>query len=318
MTTGTPNPLAPLLDRQGLVILDGGLATTLEGHGFDLDDPLWSARLLVEDPGAIRTVHEDFLRAGADVITTATYQASLPGLAARGLGPAAAAALIETGVDLACEARDKVLGEPTWDTRRPRPLVAASIGPYGAYLADGSEYDGQYGLSSQELQDFHRPRWEILAGSRADLLACETLPSLVETQALLELLQDTPGRWAWFSFCCRDGQHLWDGTPLKEVAAICDGVATVAAVGINCTDPRHVASLLTEAAEGTDKPLLAYPNSGEVYEAATRGWLPGDGAAGDFTGMAAGWRAQGASILGGCCRVGPRHIAEVRKALLGG
>jgi len=318
MNTATPNPLSSIIDRHGVAILDGGLATTLEERGHDLDDPLWSARLLLEDPAAIRGVHEDFLRAGADVITTATYQASLPGLAARGLGKEAATALIETGVDLAREARDRVMDEPTWDIRRPRPLVAASVGPYGAYLADGSEYDGRYGIGRDELLDFHRTRWEILTRGGADLLACETLPSVVETEALLELLEGTPGCWAWFSFCCRDGEHLWDGTPLAEAVARCAEVPGVAAVGVNCTAPEHVASLLTNARGADDLPLIAYPNSGEIYDPRNKDWRAGSGVPEMFTNSVAEWQSRGAVAIGGCCRVGPEAIRELKRALSGG
>jgi homocysteine S-methyltransferase len=316
MKLAAGNPFAAILKDQGLVILDGGLATTLEDRGHDLDDDLWSARFLMEEPEAIRSVNEDFLRAGADVIATATYQATLPGLEARGMGPEEAAALIRSGVDLARQARQNVLAEAAWDTRRPHPLVAASVGPYGAYLADGSEYDGRYGLTRKELRDFHRSRWEILAGSGADLLACETLPSLIETEALLDLLDTTPDTWAWLSFCCRDEDCLWDGTPLREVARRCDETGRVAGVGINCTDPRHVPALLQEARQATSLPLIVYPNSGETYDATTRAWLPGQGEAGDFTKMAATWRTAGATVIGGCCRVGPQDITDLRRKLL--
>ena len=190
------NPLLRTIDQQGFVVLDGGLATTLEARGYDLNDDLWSARVLLEEPDAIRQVHRDFLDAGADCIVTASYQASLTGFARRGLDADEGEALIRASVDLALEARQNFLDENDDSTVRPRPLVAASVGPYGAFLADGSEYTGQYDLDDAGLLEFHRERWRILADTPADLLACETIPSLRETSVLLSLLSDTPGRWA--------------------------------------------------------------------------------------------------------------------------
>jgi homocysteine S-methyltransferase len=217
MSATPSNPLFPFLEQQKAMILDGGLATTLEERGFDLDDDLWSARVLLEDPEAISEVHGDFLAAGADVIITATYQATISGLARRGLDFNQAREQLELAVRLAVTARDNFWSAPAKHLNRLRPLVAASVGPYGAYLADGSEYAGSYGLAAAELLEFHRDRWNILAAGPADLLACETLPCLEEAAVLLELLQATPDRWAWFSFSCRNGSELSDGTPFARV-----------------------------------------------------------------------------------------------------
>jgi homocysteine S-methyltransferase len=315
MPARTANPLLPFVDRQGALILDGGLATTLADRGHDLDDPLWSARVLIDRPAAIGSVHADFLAAGADVITTATYQASAAGFAARGLDAAAAASLMNQAVDLAVDARDRFWSDTGQTSGRLRPLVAASVGPYGAYLADGSEYSGRYEIDARQLRTFHRDRWQLLAASRADLLACETLPSLVETEVLLELLDETPQRWAWFSFSCRDGATLWDGTPLATAVARCSGRPGVAAVGINCTDPRHVGSLIAFARRATDLTVIVYPNSGERYEPSTKTWQPGPPGA-DITAAARRWRRLGAAGIGGCCRIGPGDIARIRAALL--
>lgn len=309
------NPLKSILDRQAVVILDGGLASTLEERGFDLDDDLWSARVLLEDPEAIGQIHEDFLTAGADCIITATYQASLPGLKRRGFNQAEARAQLELAVELALAARNRFLENSDNGPDRPKPLVAASIGPYGAYLADGSEYTGNYGISSEELRRFHAERWEILAQSRADLLACETLPSLEETRVLLDLLPDTPGRWAWFTFSCRDGDHLWDGTPFVDALELCAASSQVCGIGINCTAPEFISPLLTRGRQLTDKPLIVYPNSGEIYLPDNKSWAP---APRDLClqDLAPRWAALGADVIGGCCRVGPETITAVRTVLL--
>ncbi len=308
------NPLLRIIDQQGFVVLDGGLATTLEARGYDLNDDLWSARVLLEKPDAIRQVHRDFLDAGADCIVTASYQASLTGFARRGLDADEGEALIRASVDLALEARQNFLDENDDSTVRARPLVAASVGPYGAFLADGSEYTGQYDLDNAGLLEFHRERWRILADSPADLLACETIPSLRETSVLLSLLADTPGRRAWFSFSCRDGLRLNDGNRFTDAVRLCADVPQVAAVGVNCTAPRYIPSLIAEARRVTALPLIAYPNLGEKYDAATKSWGGAPQTAGWLESVPL-WLAAGAQGIGGCCRVGPREIAEIRRLL---
>ena len=206
------DPLAPFLREQGFVVLDGGLATELEVRGHDLRDPLWSAKVLLDDPETVRAVHTAYLEAGADCIATVTYQASVPGFAARGLGRDEGLQQLRRAVALAVEARDAFWADPDHRAGRLRPLVVASVGPYGAYLADGSEYRGDYGLSRAELMDFHGERWRVLAGAGADLMACETIPSAVEAEVLLALLEESDGNWAWISFSCRGGDRISDGS----------------------------------------------------------------------------------------------------------
>jgi homocysteine S-methyltransferase len=308
------NPIADFIKHRRILVLDGGLATALEAHGCDLNDDLWSARVLIEAPGTIRQVHLDFLHAGADCITTASYQASLAGFQRRGLSDDEGKALLARSVDVATEARDAFWADPANRAGRRRPLVAASIGPYGACLADGSEYTGSYDIDGGGLHDFHRGRWQMLAASDADLLACETIPSRPETEVLLRLLDETPHVWAWMSFSCRDGKRISDGTPLVEVVRFCDTVPRVAAVGVNCTAPRFIASLIAEARSGTGKPIIVYPNSGERYDVASRSWTAG-GAQPDWATLSQEWAALGATCIGGCCRVGPSEITEIRRVL---
>ncbi len=298
-------------------MLDGGLATELEERGHNIDHPLWSAHLLLTHPEEIRNVHRSYLEARADCLITASYQASIPGLMAEGASEEDARSIIARSVTLACEARDRFLEAPGDAGRdRVRPIVAASIGPYGAALADGSEYRGDYGVSDGDLRDFHRPRWEVLARSGADLLACETIPSLQEARVLQGLLREMPEVRAWMSFSCRDGHHISDGTPLVECASLFDGDEQVVAVGVNCTSPRHIEALIGQARLGApSKPIVVYPNSGEVFDAKTRLWS-GCSDASDFGDAALSWFRCGASLIGGCCRTGPQHIRAMRAALI--
>ncbi len=295
-------------------MLDGGLATELEAAGHDLSDSLWSARLLLDDPGAIARVHSAYLEAGADCIITASYQATVAGFMAKGLTAERAGALLLSAITLAEEARDTYWSIQQNRQDRLRPLVAASVGPYGAFLADGSEYRGEYGLTVDELVAIHRPRWHLLAQSRADLLACETIPSALEVQAIARLLQETPEWPAWISLSCRDAEHINDGTRIVEAVAPLLPLPQVVAIGVNCTAPRYVSDLLGVLAEVTDKPLLAYPNSGERYDAANNCWL-GTSDAVEFGQEAPAWYEAGARLIGGCCRTGPAHIRQMRSAL---
>jgi homocysteine S-methyltransferase len=310
----TSDPLGRFLAGGGTVVLDGGLATELEKAGFDVDHPLWSARLLRDAPEAITNVHAAYLDAGADCITSASYQATVAGFVREGLTPATARALLLRSVGLAQEARDSFWADSRRRAGRQRPLVAASIGPYGAYLANGAEYTGDYDLDEAGLVAFHRERFRLLAESSVEILACETIPSAAEARALANLLAEAPAARAWFSFTCRDGRRLSDGTPFVEIVRDLAPLPRVAAVGVNCTAPEHVEELLRAAAAVTDKALVAYPNSGELYEAATRSWR-GASTTADWSRLARTWRQAGARLIGGCCRTGPRTIEAIRRAL---
>lgn len=304
------NPVATILEHYPVIVLDGALATELERRGCDLNDPLWSAKVLMETPELIRQVHLDYFRAGADCAITASYQATLEGFARRGLTAEKAITLIQLSVRLALEARDEFWRDPANQVGRPRPFVAASVGPYGAFLADGSEYRGDYGLTEEELIDFHRPRLAALVAAGAEMLACETIPCLVEAQALARLLEEFPGVMAWFSFSAKDEAHISHGERLADCAALLDGHPQIAAIGVNCTPPRYIPDLLRAAGKATGKPLLTYPNSGETYHAGDNSWS-GVAECEAFGLQARTWHDAGARLIGGCCRTTPAFIAEV-------
>ncbi|MBK8135768.1 MAG: homocysteine S-methyltransferase [Chloroflexi bacterium] len=307
------DPIAGILAAHRLVMLDGAMGTELQARGCDVADPLWSARVLIEQPELIRQVHADYYAAGADVATTASYQATIEGFGRRGLSHEQAAGLMRLSVRLAVEARDAFWSEPANRAGRSRPLVAASVGPYGAYLADGSEYRGDYGLSEDELAEFHRERFGVLAESGADLLACETIPCLSEARALLRLLDAHPGVTAWISFSCRDGLHTNHGELIAECAALAGAHPQVAAVGVNCTAPEFIPDLVAAMHAATGKPILAYPNTGEAYDPVSKTWIDG-GACDSFAAQADTWAAAGARVIGGCCRTTPAHIRALAGA----
>lgn len=340
--TPATDPLARWLAAQPRLVLDGALATELERRGADLNDPLWSARLLLEQPDLIRQVHLDYFRAGADVATTASYQATFEGFARRGLDTDAAADLMRLAVRLAREARTQFLAESPAGTRVP--LVAASVGPFGAMRADGSEYRGHYGLGDDAeteaaLMAFHRPRLQVLAegmgpsmdGRGADLLACETVPCIAEARALARLMTERPGTFGWISYSCRDAGHNSQGEAWADCVRALNDFDAVAAIGVNCTAPQHIEALVATAQALTTKPIVVYPNAGEVYDPVLKRWFSagtqaadgGDGsgaathhhasAADAFAAQAQRWAAAGARLIGGCCRTGPGEIAALRR-----
>jgi homocysteine S-methyltransferase len=290
-------PDLPHAIADGVVVLDGGLATLLEARGHDLSSDLWSARLLRDDPEAIVAAHGEFFDAGAQVATTASYQASFDGFATLGLDASEAAELMRLSVALATRARDE---------HRPDGWVAASVGPYGAYLADGSEYRGDYDLDVAALRAFHRPRLDVLGSAGADVLAVETVPCLAEVEALCAELDGT-GVTAWLSLSA-DGDRTRAGEPLGDAWSMAEDVDEIVAIGVNCCVPDDV----TTALGGATGPLVAYPNSGQGWDAVRRAWT---GESAFDAGAVTRWVTAGARLVGGCCRVGPADIAEVAAAV---
>lgn len=304
------NPIASILDHYPALVIDGALATELERRGCDLKDDLWSAKILVEQPEIIKQVHFDYFKAGADCAITASYQATLEGFKKRGLTDSEAIALIQKSVELAKQARDEFWADESNHANRSKPFVAASVGPYGAFLADGSEYRGNYGLSEKELMDFHRPRMKALIGAGADILACETIPCLIEAQAIAQLLKEFPTTTAWISFTARDEKHISEGQFFADCVRQLEGHPQIAAIGINCTSPKYIPVLIREAKSVTGKPILVYPNSGETYDAATNNWN-GDPVFRSFGEQAREWYHAGARLIGGCCRTTPEDIRVI-------
>jgi homocysteine S-methyltransferase len=293
-------------------VIDGGLATELEAHGHDLSDRLWSARVLLTEPEAIEAVHLAYFQAGARVATTASYQATVQGFAAAGLDRATALSSIARSVELARRARDRFAAEGGLEP--VDLLVAGSVGPYGAMLADGSEYRGDYDPGAAVLRDVHAPRIEALLAAGVDLLAIETIPTVREAAVILDLVEES-GATAWVSYQCRDGTSTAAREPFSEAIALANGRAGVLAVGVNCTAPRFVPALLATAAETTEMPLIAYPNGGDRWDATTRQWIAGDADGAYQPAAVAGWTELGATWLGGCCGTGPAEIRGLADAL---
>jgi homocysteine S-methyltransferase len=307
-----PSLFAEELKKGRPIILDGGLATELESQGAVLHPTLWSAALLHSDPEAIIKAHLAYLEAGANCIISASYQATRKGLMTLGLSVAEADELIVHSVELAREARRRFLADNRGIDRTV--LVAASVGPYGAALHDGSEYVGAYGVTPATLREFHERRLELLDGSGADVLACETIPDYQEAAVLSELLRNTVTP-AWVSFSCKDGERISDGTPIRKCAELFRDHPTVLAIGVNCTPPQFIPSLIRELRETLPgAAVIVYPNSGEGYEAGSNTWH------GSSTPLECGiaaqhWSRAGARIIGGCCRMGPVHIQQMRERL---
>ncbi|WP_353853908.1 homocysteine S-methyltransferase [Bacillus sp. Bos-x628] len=305
------NPLQSRLQTHAPLILDGALATELERKGCDLNDRLWSAKILIEQPELIQQVHLDYFQAGADCATTASYQTTIDGFAEKGFEKEKAIELMKQSVVLAKEARDIFWQDENNHQGRVKPFVAGSVGPFGAYLSDGSEYKGNYGLTEQALIDFHRPRIQALIDAGADVLACETIPCLIEAKAIARLLKEEfRDTYAWITFSAKDDLHISEGDLIRECVQAIEPYEQIAAVGVNCTPPQFISSLIVEMKKGTSKPIVVYPNSGEVYDPKQKVWS-GDTSHNTFGDCAYQWYKDGAQIIGGCCRTTPEDITDI-------
>lgn len=303
------------LAKYPLLVLDGAFGTELARRGFDTNDELWSAKALFEKPELVEAVHRDYYEAGADISTSASYQATVEGFEKKGFTREQAKELIVRSVRLVQQARDAFWQQKEKRVGRPQPLAAASVGPYGAYLADGSEYRGDYGASRAELADFHAERLAILVSAGPDILACETLPLLDEARAILDDLRRYPDAGAWISFSCKDAEHTCGGDAIADCARLLDKESQVAAIGVNCTAPQYVADLIRNIRAHTAKPVVVYPNTGETYDAVTKTWHGSPMPYHDFVRQ---WYEAGARLIGGCCRTTPddiRGIAAFRASL---
>ena len=307
-----------LLEKQDIIILDGALGTELERQGYDVSGRLWSAKYLLENPQIIQDLHEDYVRAGSDIITTSSYQASIPAFVEEGLSLDKAHEIFKKTVLLAQAAVKNVWGRLSLDEQKQRsyPLTAGSVGPYAAYLADGSEYTGAYHLSEEEFKDFHRPRIQALLDAGCDLLAIETIPNGAEAAAILRLLaEEFPKTEAYLSFVAQSENTISDGTKIGLLGRLAQGSPQVLAVGFNCTAPHLIAPLLEKICQVCDKPLLTYPNSGEIYNGLTKTWhddLEQNPCLLDYSQL---WKKQGVQLFGGCCRTRPEDIQQLATSL---
>lgn len=299
--------LTELLNTEKLVIVDGAMATELEARGCDINDELWSAKILMESPEIIEQVHYDYYDAGADIGISASYQATVPGFMKKGYTKKESEDLVKSSMEILLKARERFAKN---NPDRKCLIAAAAVGPYGAYLADGSEYRGDYTAERDKLYDFHKERMCLLAAAGAEIFACETLPCLWEAEIILGIAKelDIP---CWFSFSCKDSDSICDGTPITACAERMGKEDIVKAVGVNCTHPEHISGLIKNIKASCTKPVIVYPNKGEEYDAVRKIWLGArDGKSfGDWTKQ---WYSDGAGIIGGCCRTSPADIAEVK------
>ena len=292
--------------NQKVILIDGSMSLGLEEQGLDLNDKLWTAKALVNEPDKIEKVHQNYYDAGANIAITSSYQATVAGFERLGHTPEEGRALIKRTVQLAKQAQAKSRGtQAKW--------VAASIGPYGAYLADGSEYRGNYGLLQTELVDFHRERLELLLEAGADLLAIETIPDLTEIQAVIELLAQYPKAAAWLTVTLKDAHHLCDGTDLCVFQLLAESSEQIIAYGVNCVQPDLVLPALEYLKEIATKPLVAYPNSGAIYDPTTKVWTHNHAVDEVFSNEALKWHGLGCKWIGGCCCTSAKEISLLKE-----
>lgn len=309
------NQIQQIIDQFHVVVLDGAMATEIEKKGVDIKNDLWSAEAIIENSAIIKKVHLDYFKAGADIASTNTYQANIEGFIKTGMPKIEAESLITKAVTLARESRDEFWEGLTKEKRvtRPYPLVAGSIGPYGAYLANGSEYTGNYTLTNEEFKNFHLSRMKLLKEAKVDLFAFETIPHFEESKALAELLTSYfPDDYAWLSFSISDELMLCDGTPLEEVVSYFNQYPNICAIGVNCTSISNISPVLEKLNEITTKPIIIYPNSGETYDPNNKTWTHAHQNE-NFNLLSKKWFTKGARLIGGCCRTSPEDINQIKE-----
>ncbi len=312
------NKIAEILEHHKIVILDGGLATEVQNRGFDLNSDLWSAKILLENPEVIEQVHYEYFKAGADIGISASYQASVEGFRNHGYDAEKAKELIQLSVKLVQQARDRAWAELSEAEKaaRPYPVVAGSVGPYAAFFADGSEGKPYADtVTKEDFIQYHRPRIQWLIEAGAEILAAETLPSLQEAEAILEILKDYPDVYAWFSFNAHDYEKISQGTSVAECAKALESYEQVAAVGVNCVPPKYVTKLIAKIAANTTKPVSIYPNGGLEFDVETKEWHHTheefDGLGLSFGDSTKDWYTLGARVIGGCCNTKPEDIEAI-------
>ncbi len=298
-----------LYSKKHPLVLDGPMGTELERRGYDVNDALWSAKFLKENPEAIRQIHYDYFKAGSDIVTCASYQASVAGFTDHGCTEAEAEEMIAISMQLAVKAREEWWENEGKEFGRPYPLVAGDIGPYGAYLADGSEYTGAYNRTEEEYRAFHFRRMQILKEQGADIFAIETCPKIEEAVSCARMLEELDCDY-WISFSYRNEREINDGTSIEEVVNALKDFPHLKAVGVNCTPPQYVSAIIKKYRALTDIPVCVYPNSGEIYDGIQKMWHGSpDGIT--FRNRVPGWIEDGAELLGGCCRTVPDDIARI-------
>lgn len=305
--------LSDILRKNRIMVIDGSMGTALEALGCNLNNKLWTAVALDKEPELIKQVHTDYFKAGADCGITCSYQATIPGLMNAGFSEAKAEELITRSVDIFKEARDEWWINEGEASGRSYPLCLAAVGPYGAYLADGSEYRGHYAVNDEELKSFHYRRMELLHKAGADMLLIETQPSMREVRVASEIAEEL-GADYWISFSCLDDRHINEGDLIRDCAAeLKEGHPHLKMIGVNCTAPKYIAGLIDELRSACGIPIGVYPNSGETYDAVTKTWH-GNADGMSFGDYALSWMQHGASAVGGCCQTVAHHIAEVAAA----
>lgn len=300
-----------LLEETGRFVIDGSMSSALEEMGCDLNDSLWTAKVLLQEPELIKEVHKYYFRAGADCGITCTYQATVDGFMRKGLSRKAAEDTIRNAVKLFLEARDEWWNEEEHPDRA-YPLCLGSVGPYGACLADGSEYRGNYGISSEELKDFHETQIRLVHEGGADVILCETVPSLEEALVQSEICEEK-GLEYWISFSCQDGHRTCEGQEIGDCAEALMDRPHLQMIGVNCTMPQYVESLIREMVEKGDRPIAAYPNNGSVYDPVTKTWRAPESWQGFYSYALSYYRA-GAAAVGGCCTMLAPEVTAARRA----
>lgn len=326
------------LEKRHLV-LDGALGTQLESiipNDSEIqpkNDPLWSTKVLMTQPKLIERIHYQYLQSGSDIIMTSTYQASCAGLIKYANSYTDEVAHVwERSVDMANNAiRRHKLENNTKPIRNRDPIICGSVGPYGAFLANGAEYTGEYGMiSNEELEKHHFKLLQFLIlHPDVKLIAIETIPNFREFKVLVNLLTKLlslhgPNQKFYLSINVRNESEMCDGTPVEKVMNYLNfkmktmGILqrNIFAIGYNCVDYHLVTSLIDNLTMFNEFhiPMIVYPNLGYVYSTKHEEYIAYQDT-NELELMILDWLKRGVKIIGGCCGSGPQEIEKISEVV---
>jgi homocysteine S-methyltransferase len=290
--------------KKEIKLLDGSLSYPLEKQGYNLNKKLWTGDALINDPNVIKKVHKDYLIAGVDFISTSTYQISYNVLEAMDYSLNEIKDVFKRSVNLVEQAIQ--------ETNIKREIkIVGSYGPYGASLSNGSEYTGKYDTSDNIIMDYHIKNMNIIKELDIDIILYETIPCLREIEILSKLVEEYK-KEVWVSFTCNKDLEFRDGSSIIKACKILSSIEVISTIGINCFSPLLAEKAIKKLKDNSNKKILIYPNSGEIYNNKDKDWY---GEKYFDRSMIKKWLALSPDIIGGCCRVGFEDIKNMRKEI---
>ena len=282
-------------------LLDGSMSFPMEQLGYNLKNKLWTGKALINNPDLIKDIHKGYIDAGADFISTSTYQISFDRLKNMGYQSEEIKKIFQKSVDIVKDAIEE-------SKLKKEIKIVGSFGPYASYDPEASEYIGEYDSTDIEIKKFHLNNIRIIEETDLDIILYETIPCLREIKILSEALSHST-KEIWISITCNEEMEFRDGSSFKDACEIISKIEKITTMGINCFSPLLVKKAIDLLKKYSNKKILIYPNSGEIYNPKERFWTGNN----EFNNsMIKNWLSLYPDIIGGCCRIGYDDIKKMR------